>query len=102
SGAYMSTMTYREYLGHLLSITGASLLRRQQTEKGMDFLAKGLKLYPRDAMGHANMADALLAMATAGWSGGGELRSKAAHHKKRAEDLGFVDQAEVFQSQKIR
>lgn len=96
SGSYMRTLTYREFLGHLLA---ANALVFAQDGRGERALAYQEKATEFDAK-FADFYDSLRALYFAqSGSSKGEFAAKAQQKAKRyaakAKDLGFVDPANI-------
>lgn len=103
SGAYMRTMTYREYLGHLISFTSGALFARQRNQQAFDYLRIAVKLDPRDALLNWNLGQALTGLSKVSDDASRDrLRREGDFYLRRSEDLGYVSQEQVPRAKEIR
>jgi hypothetical protein len=101
SGSYMKTMTYREFLGHVL-VTSTFAIRKQGN-KVLAFLEHGVRLHPTHADFHLNLSEVYLAKSSVvDPSLAARLRERSQYHAARANDLGYVGPAEIAAGRAIR
>jgi|CXWL01.1.fsa_nt_gi regulator of sirC expression with transglutaminase-like and TPR domain len=91
SGAYMRTMTYRQFLGDLLSETAVNLAVRGNTDKAIRYLKKAVQLNPQFAENHDTLR-ALYLQKSKQVDGDlvAKYQSKAQQHFMRSEELGLI------------
>jgi hypothetical protein len=101
SGTYLRTMTYREFLSHILLSSTFAL--RKDGHKTLTYLEAASRLHPNFADFHQSLSEGYLAkskivngnLATA-------LREKSQYHAGKAKELGYVSQSEIAAGREIR
>lgn len=101
SGSYMKTMTYREFLGHIL-VTSTFAMRRDG-HKTLAYLERGAKLHPNFADFHLGLSEGYIAKSKiVNGDLAKKLRDKSQYHAVKATELGYVSQAEIAAGREIR
>lgn len=97
SGSYLRTLTYREFLGHMLAANAVALGRKGKAIRAIAYLRKAIELDPRFADYYDNLRIAHTTVSAAvddvdravfHWE-------KAEYYAKKAKELGFVDPSRI-------
>lgn len=102
SGAYMRSLSMREYLGDLLHVNAGSCFSRGRSQDGLNYLFAAIELNPRNAPAHRDMAEVLDRFSKSPGEDSKLLMEQAAHYRSRSEALGYVPPEKVFEARKIR
>jgi regulator of sirC expression with transglutaminase-like and TPR domain len=96
SGSYMRTLTYREFLGHLLAANALVYAREGRIEKALQYSGEAVKLNPRFAdhydalrVGYEAERQALKGPPAE------RARREMKYYAAKASELGFVDPATI-------
>lgn len=95
SGAYLRTLTYRQFLGELLQTNAVTLGQRGQLDKAIHYMEKAVRLNPKSAPSYDNLRIGyVLKSKQAHAVGNNDLaeryRNKAERAFIKAEELGYV------------
>jgi regulator of sirC expression with transglutaminase-like and TPR domain len=95
SGAYLRTLTYRQFLGELLQTNAVTLGQRGQLDKAIHYMEKAVRLNPKSAPSYDNLRIGyVLKSKQAHILGNNDLaeryRNKAERAFIKAEELGYV------------
>jgi regulator of sirC expression with transglutaminase-like and TPR domain len=103
SGSYLRTLTYRQFLGHMMAASAVFHGRNAATPKTIAYLEKAAQLDPRFAGHYDNLRIVYSDMSeVAPPYLAAVYREKAARYARKAQDLGFVDPDHVKRAQQIR
>jgi hypothetical protein len=103
SGSYMRTLTYRQFLGHMLAANAFVRAREGQGEKAIAYSERAIQLDPQFADFYDDLQTGYLA-----WSQvvDGELatkyRDRAKRYGMKAKELGFVAAEQIAIDRKGR
>jgi regulator of sirC expression with transglutaminase-like and TPR domain len=102
SGSYMRTLTYRQFLGHMLAANAVFHGRNAATSKTIAYLEKAAQLDSQFADNYDNLRIVYTAMSEVNPHLATTYREKAERYARNAQELGFVDPANVKRAQQIR
>lgn len=90
-GSYLRTMSYREFLGHMLAANAFVLAKRGNGNKAITYLEKAVQLDPKSADHHNELANAYLAKSEAvNAESAIKYRDKSKMHAAKAKGLGYT------------
>lgn len=91
SGAYLRTLTYREYLANLLALNGAYWAEQGDFAKAIDYLEKATDINPKDTNNFENLGRLYLELSRHSDQTMSELhRIDADFNFMKADSLGFT------------
>ena len=103
SGSYLRTLTYREFLGHMLAANAFVMGQRGDGNKVMAYFERAAQLDPKFADHHNNLAEMYFAKSAVVR---GELvtkyRDKAKEAAWKAKELGYVSQETIALGRETR
>ncbi len=103
SGSYLRTLTYREFLGHIIAANAFVHARRGNGAKALAYLERAARLNPRFADNYVNLA---ISYRAASKALAGEVaqryRDKAEAYDEKAKALGYVDAEQIAIGRKTR
>jgi regulator of sirC expression with transglutaminase-like and TPR domain len=102
SGSYMRTLTYRQFLGHMLAASAVFHGRNAATPKTIAYLEKAAQLDPHFADHYDNLRIVYTALSEVNPHLATTYREKAERYARKAQELGFVDPDNVKRAQQIR
>lgn len=103
SGSYLRTLSYREFLGHLVAANAFVHAWHRNGQKALSYLEHAARLEPRFADHYANLASAYRAKSkVVTGEAAARYREKAEQHTARAKALGFVSAEEIAVGRKTR
>jgi regulator of sirC expression with transglutaminase-like and TPR domain len=103
SGSYMRTLTYRQFLGHMLAASAVFHGRNATTPKTIAYLEKAAQLDPQFAGHYDNLRIVYSDMSEVAPPGLATVyREKAEQYARKAQERGFVDPANIKREQEIR
>ena len=102
SGSYLRTLTYRQFLGHMLAANAVFHGRNGKSLKAIVYLEKAAQLNPQFADHYDNLRIVYTAMSEVNPHLAITYREKAERYARKAQELGFVDPDNVNRAQKIR
>ena len=104
SGSYLRTLSYREFLGTMVSANAVlHSWQGKNGQKSLKYLEMAVRLHPRHANHHINLASAYLKKSrTVTGAAAANYREKSEHHAIKAHDLGFVGSEQIAIGRKIR
>ena len=101
SGSYMKTMTYQEFVGHIL--VTSTFAMRKNGHKVLAYLEKGAVLHPYFADFHVGLSEGYLAKSKVVRADlARTLEQKSRYHAAKARHLGYVSQSEIAAGREIR
>lgn len=96
SGSYMRTMTYRELLGHLLAANALVFAREGRGDRALSYDEKATEFNPKFADHYDAVRIGYVAMSGAAkGQSAKKARQQAQHYALKAQQLGFVDPANI-------
>ncbi len=101
SGSYMRTLTYRQFLGHMLAASAVIHGRNAATPKAIAYLEKAAQLDPKFTDHYDNLRIIYTAMSEAN-PHQVIFREKIEQYARKGQELGFVDPDNVKRAQQIR
>jgi len=103
SGAYLRTMTYREFLGQMLSANAYYWARKGYGKRGIAYFEKSVELYPTCATCYFNLSSAYAGLSEANqgeWSL--KFKEKSKQYELKLKQLGYVDPSEIKLKRELR
>jgi hypothetical protein len=103
SGSYLRTLTYREFLGKIISANAFVLARRGSGSKAVSYLEHAMRLNPQFADNYVNLAIGYRAAAKGAKEEIAQrYREKAEALDAKAKALGYVDAEQIALGRKTR
>lgn len=102
NGSYMRTLTYRQFLGHMLVASAVIHGRNAESFKAIAYLEKAIQLDPHFADHYDNLRIIYTDLSEVNPHRATAYREKAEAYARKAEELGFVDPANIKRSRDIR
>ncbi len=103
SGSYLRTLTYRQFLGYMLAANAVFHGRNAATPKTIAYLEKAAQLDPQFADHYDNLRIVYTDMSEVAPPYLATVyREKAERYARKAQELGFVDPANIKRAQEIR
>ena len=101
SGSYLRTLTYREFVGHIL--VASTYAMRKDGHKTLAYLERATQLHSTFADFHLGLSQGYQAKSkiTSG-NLAAVLREKSQYHAGKAKELGYVSQSEIAAGRQIR
>ncbi len=95
SGAYLRTLTYRQYLAALLQVNAVTLGQRGQLDKAIRYMEKAVRLHPQSAPTYDNLRIAYVMKSKQVFAMGAfdlvnRYQEKAKQASLKAEKLGLI------------
>lgn len=101
SGSYLKTMTYREFLGHIM--VNSTFATRKNGPKVFAYLKKGSELDPTFADFHFWLGEGYVVKSKISKGHVVEsLLAKSRYHAAKAKELGYVSQSEIAAGRRTR
>lgn len=103
SGSYLRTLSYREFLGQLLSANAFIFARNGKGQKAITYLEKAIQRVPKFADNYDGLSMAYMAKSSV-VSGklAEQCRKRANQYAQKAKELGFVPQEDIAIEHKTR
>jgi len=102
SGSYLRTLTYRQFLGHMLAASAVMHGRHGESFKAIAYLEKAAQLDPQFADHYDNLRIVYAELSEANPHLATSFQNKAETYARKARELGFVDPANIKRAQEIR
>lgn len=103
SGSYLRTLSYKEFLGHLLMANALVHGRQGNGQKMLSYIERAALLNPRFADNYVNLAEVYRAKSKAVTGEAAvRYRKNAARYAAKAKALGFVGTEQIAIGRKIR
>lgn len=103
SGAYLRTMTYREFMGQLLAANAFIWARKGNSGKAVSYLEKAVRLYPKCTDCYVNLGSIYAGMSriTQGEKSH-QFEEKSRQYAMKAKQLGDVNPAMIKLGRELR
>ena len=102
SGSYLRTLTYRQFLGHMLAASAVMHGRHGESFKAIAYLEKAAQLDPQFADHYDNLRIVYTELSEVNPPLATTFHEKAETYARKARERGFVDPANVKRAQEIR